>query len=390
MTGVAAAFAEAWSEVRVHRTRVILSLVGVFLAVFALTTVTALGQMGTQAIKESVERSAGRPATLSVTVDSAEPAAVDAAYSAAVERYGISWSSRVAQTQITVRFPSGAQQAQAQIVDPEWGLIHRVVPNAGRWFTEADTQLFAPAIVVNPAFAELLGGVEGRSTVMLGGSNPVLATVIGVTPERYGRGEPPMAYMLWAAAGRWLAPSGQQGLEVWVPPEAADGATEVLRRDLRAALPDSTVDVYRQDTSDLDTVISILDWGIRGAGIFGLALGALGVVNVGLVTVRQRIREIGVRRSFGATSGRVFAAVMLESVVATALAGGLAVALSVALVINLPLDLLLSQTPLTDVPPYPVGAAVEGFVAAVLVGALAGLIPATVAVRAKVIDAIRY
>ena len=43
-----------------------------------------------------------------------------------------------------------------------------------------------------------------------------------------------------------------------------------------------------------------------------LVLGGLGVLNIGLVTVRQRIREIGVRRSFGASSGRVFSAVMLE------------------------------------------------------------------------------
>ena len=60
---------------------------------------------------------------------------------------------------------------------------------------------------------------------------------------------------------------------------------------------------------------------IRGAGIVVLILGGLGVLNIGLVTVRQRIREIGVRRSFGATSGRIFSAVMLESVCATALAG---------------------------------------------------------------------
>jgi putative ABC transport system permease protein len=81
-----------------------------------------------------------------------------------------------------------------------------------------------------------------------------------------------------------------------------------------------------------------------------LIRGGLGVLDIGLVTVRQRIRETGVRRSFGATSGRIFAAVLLESVCA---------------------------------------AAVEGMIAATAVGALAGLLPAIIAVRAKVIDAIR-
>ena len=44
-----------------------------------------------------------------------------------------------------------------------------------------------------------------------------------------------------------------------------------------------------------------------------ILLGALGLVNIALVTVKQRVREIGIRRSFGATAGRVFFAVMMES-----------------------------------------------------------------------------
>ena len=128
-----------------------------------------------------------------------------------------------------------------------------------------------------------------------------------------------------------------------------------------------------------------------GAGVVVLVLGGLGVLNIGLVTVRQRIREIGVRRSFGATSARVFSAIVLESVCATFLAGLAAVALSVVLVRNLPLESLLnSGVPLAETPAFPVAAAVEGLVAATAVGALAGLLPAVIAVRAKVIDAIRF
>ncbi|HEY0402174.1 MAG TPA: ABC transporter permease [Blastococcus sp.] len=106
--------------------------------------------------------------------------------------------------------------------------------------------------------------------------------------------------------------------------------------------------------------------------------------------LRQRIREIGVRRSFGATSGRIFAAVMLESVCATALAGLTAVGTSIVLVRNLPLDRLLDNgIPLAHTPGFPVSSAVEGLVAATLVGALAGLLPPVIAFRAKVIEAIR-
>ncbi|MGY1764583.1 hypothetical protein ACI79N_24440 [Geodermatophilus sp. SYSU D00805] len=66
-------------------------------------------------------------------------------------------------------------------------------------------------------------------------------------------------------------------------------------------------------------------------------------------------------------------------------------ALSVVLVRILPLERLLnSGVPLADTPGSPVAAAVEGLVAATAVGAPAGLLPAVIAVRARVIDAIRF
>ena len=164
-----------------------------------------------------------------------------------------------------------------------------------------------------------------------------------------------------------------------------------VRHDLGVALHGVQVDTYRQDAQGMEEALALLRLAVRGAGGIVLLLGGLGVLNIGLVTVRQRIREIGVRRSFGATSGRIFAAVMLESVCATALAGLAAVGASIVLVRNLPLDRLLNNgIPLADTPGFPVSSAVEGLVAATLVGALAGLLPASIAVRAKVIDAIRF
>lgn len=96
------------------------------------------------------------------------------------------------------------------------------------------------------------------------------------------------------------------------------------------------------------------------------------------------------RRALGASSARVFAAVVLESVCATAVAGLIGVAAAVALVVNLPLETVLRDADISDVPAFSFSAALETFLAAVAVGALAGLIPATIAVRSKVIDAIRY
>ena len=403
MTGILGAFAEAWDEVRVHKSRVVLSLVGVFLAVFAMTTVSALGQLLAQAQQELGERQGGRPATIGVTAYDPmtgmppDAAAWDAAVADLAERYGITTSARIAYEQALFRLPGGTQAIQIQRVSPSYGALHRIEPIEGRWFREGDRESFSPALVVNEAFLTALGAADlsGRPTVVIGGPTPVRATVVGVVRAGYG-GEM-LAYRVDRSTGPWDAATidpmlfGPTTLELWVPDEQADQVMETVRHDLSLALHGVQVDAYRQDAQGMEEALALLRLAVRGAGGVVLLLGGLGVLNIGLVTVRQRIREIGVRRSFGATSGRIFGAVMLESVCATALAGLAAVGASIVLVRNLPLDRLLNNgIPLADTPGFPVSSAIEGLVAATLVGALAGLLPAIIAVRAKVIDAIRF
>jgi len=79
----------------------------------------------------------------------------------------------------------------------------------------------------------------------------------------------------------------------------------------------------------------------------------------------------------------------MESVVATVAAGVVGVFIAV-LVVKSPWVTDLVGQGVTDLPAFPVEAALLGLASATVVGALAGLLPALVAVRVKVIDAIRY
>jgi putative ABC transport system permease protein len=181
-------------------------------------------------------------------------------------------------------------------------------------------------------------------------------------------------------------------MELWIPPDLADQLVPLVQRDLGAAFGDDwIVDVSRVDylawgdgASDPLGPIRLV---LTAVAVVILLLGALSLLNISLVTVRQRVREIGVRRSFGATAGRVFFAVMMESVVATVVAGVVGVFAAVILVTG---PWTVQLLPVSDMPPFPLDAALIGLGAATLVGALAGLVPALVAVRVKVIDAIRF
>lgn len=405
MNGFLGALIEAWAEFRVNRARVVLSLVGVGIAVLALTAVVGVGQIATQAQVEQMERSSGRPATLYLsspydpkTGQSADPARLATVFEEVVDRYSITYSGAMAYQQLNIQLPNGTQYADARTVDADYGVMHRMQLLEGSWFTERDADRLMPAVILNRWAWEQLGSppIEAHPTVTVYGERPTEAAIIGVTAsspfETY-----PQLFILNSAWDELHVPVPEWGsnppqYELWVPPELADELTQRIRGDVAAAFGEGwEVQLNRNDYlawSDSDP-LGPLRLALLGVSALILLLGALGLVNISLVTVRQRIREIGIRRAFGATSARVFLAVMLESVVATAFAGSIGIILAIILVRN---DFVLQYigAGLSDVPPFPAKAALIGFLAATGVGALAGLLPALVAVRVKVIDAIRY
>jgi putative ABC transport system permease protein len=394
---------EAWTELRIHRTRVLLSLIGVAVAVAALTGIVALGSIAQQSQRENLERQTGRPALLSVTSyntvtgETPDAATFDAAFEATMERYKIRYHSRNAYTNLTVQFPDGVRDVQLQVVDQQFGVMHRIRLAQGEWFTAYDEDRFAPALIVNEVFWRLLGSppLASHPTVTVPGNEPTTAVITAITPSAV-YDDYPAAYLLTSAYDR-IATEEQKAqvypnYEAWVPPDLAEELTARIQRDVAGALgAEWQTDVSRSDYlafSDEDPFL-FLKLLVTGVAILILLLGALGLLNISMVTVRQRIREIGIRRSFGATAGRVFFAVMMESVVATMVAGVAGVAIAVLVVKN-PWVASFVAAGVDDVPAFPIEAALIGLASATVVGALAGLLPALVAVRVKVIDAIRY
>ncbi|MEO5921207.1 MAG: ABC transporter permease [Pseudolysinimonas sp.] len=402
-TGLVGSVVEAWAELRIHRTRVLLSLIGVAVAVAALTGIVALGAIAQQSQIETMERQSGRPALLSVStynpVSGETPDAVKlaTAFESTMERYGIRYHSRNAYANLQIQFPDGVRDVQVQVVDPAFGVMHRVRVAEGAWFTDADSERLAPSVIVNESYWELLGSppLSSHPTITLPGTQATTAVITAVTPSGPYEDYPSMFLLTGAwdrIASEELRAQTYPAFEAWVPPELADELTGLIQRDVAGALgPDWQTDVYRNDYlsyggEDPLLFIKLL---VTGVAILILLLGALGLLNISLVTVKHRIREIGIRRSFGATAGRVFFAVMMESVVATVVAGIAGVALAVLIVKNPWVSSFVSSG-VDDVPAFPIEAALIGLASATGVGALAGLLPALVAVRVRVIDAIRY
>ena len=392
MTGIVGAILEAWDELRIHRVRVLLALIGVACAVTAITGITAAVTMVGQAMQEETERMSGRDTTLqawSMSNGQLSPAEVDTLVDGVADRHDISYHSVQATADLKVRGAQAGDYVEWSAVDVDHGTITRQGMEEGRWFSDADTERLAPVLVVNQAFLDAYADgapATAHPTVVIEGETPVAATVIGQIPVQWNE-EGPRALMLFDQAMHWFPDRIMaDAYRFWVPPELAEQFAAVLPRDLAAAGVPFDVQPPQEDPLVIDRVLQYL---VLGVGGFALLLGGLGLLNIALVTVRYRIREIGIRRSFGATSGRVFFGVLMESVVATTVAGVVGVVIAVAVIKNIPIDRIFGR-PIDDLPGFPFDAALVGMACAVGIGALAGLIPAIYAVRVKVIDAIRY
>jgi putative ABC transport system permease protein len=313
------------------------------------------------------------------------------------KRYGIRYSTARGDGTIDAQFTDGVESLNTTLADPAYAVMHVVSLSEGRWLDAGDAERLAPAVVVNQTVYEAMGTplLNTHPVIHLLGSPHTVAVVVGVLK---GQGEEGYfhVYMLPSAFERVASPSAENQSppveELWVPTKIAAPLRTLVEQDLTQYLEGRyEVDVYRADYLSQQHGDPLLLVKLVVGGIAGLILllGALGLFNISMVTVRYRVREIGIRRSFGATATRVFFSVMMESVVATVAAGAIGVIVAILLIEN-PISQGYISRAVVNVPPFPFGAAVIGIVSSTVVGALAGLLPALVAVRVKVIDAIRF
>jgi putative ABC transport system permease protein len=122
-------------------------------------------------------------------------------------------------------------------------------------------------------------------------------------------------------------------------------------------------------------------------GIGTIIAGIVGVSNIMMIVVKERTKEIGVRKAMGATPGSIIGLILLESIVITSLAGYIGLVLGVGL-----LELVSANIPASDFfanPEANIQLALTAVALLVFAGTLAGFIPARKAASIQPIEALR-
>lgn len=149
-------------------------------------------------------------------------------------------------------------------------------------------------------------------------------------------------------------------------------------------------DLYAE-FSKVQSLFSILRFIAYFVGTLVLLSGVIGISNIMLIVVKERTKEIGIRRALGATPGAIRTQILTEAIFLTIMAGmfGIALATGVLWVLNFVLDSMPSDDMMFANPS--VDLAVVFFALLILIGSglLAGFIPAQTAIRVKPVDALR-
>ena len=159
-------------------------------------------------------------------------------------------------------------------------------------------------------------------------------------------------------------------------------------RRVRSLLPDQEDDFAISTQDSFKQALNPIKTGIAVAGLFitGLALfvGAIGIMNITFVSVRERTREIGTRKALGARRRTILLQFLIEAV-AICLVGGLA---------GLVFSYLLFQGVAAAFPSFPVefsmGLVITGLIISVVTGVVSGFAPAWSASRLDPVIALRY
>jgi putative ABC transport system permease protein len=265
----------------------------------------------------------------------------------------------------------------------------------GRWFSDSENQANANVCLIGDSVKDAYFPYEDPigETLEIGGQQFRIIGLLQKREQLFGGGggnndQSNIIYMPMGAALK-LKPNAD---DLFILAVAREGQLEKAKDDVQDLLRIRRhVKFGEKNNFSMETAASLIDQfkAITG-GVFlamvvissvGLMIGGIGVMNIMLVSVTERTREIGIRKAIGAKQSDILLQFLIEAATLTGFGG----------VIGLLIGWILTFLVKMIMPSYvPLWAPIAGFGASVLIGVFFGLWPAWKAARLDPIESLRY
>jgi len=400
-------FLESIGTLTLNKTRTGLAILGIVIGIGSVIALVSLGQASQQAIQSQIESLGSNLLTVrpgSINQSGVRGAAGGRTTLTLDDAKAISSSPQITtvnsvspeseqRTQVT----TGGNNTNTEImgVEPVYAQVHNVTIASGNFITQTDVDSMTKVAVLGPQVVTDLFG-EGANPI--GQSIRVKGqtlTVIGVTTSKGGTGfmnQDDIIYVPLTTVQKQLFGTNYlssivveaKSAEVMVDAQDEVGYLLLARHNLKdPASADFSImnqqDILNTVSATTGTFTALLS----GIAAISLLVGGIGIMNIMLVTVTERTREIGLRKALGAKKKVITAQFLMESIILTFSGGiiGVIVGIIASYIIS---DLINAAFVISP------SAILLAFAVSAGIGILFGWYPANKAANLQPIEALRY